>query len=128
MKENKISTIINKSVSEVFSYTVDPSNTPKWIDSIEKEETNEWPVKVGSIYRNVDASGKWNEYICTALEENKLFELTLRGGGFYVRYTYASINETTSNLEYFEWVDEGELESPFPQEALNKLKELLEND
>ena len=127
MRENKISIIINRSASDVFSFTVNPENTPKWITSIQKEETNEYPIKVGTIYKNVDNSGRWTEYVLTALEENRLFELASKEGSYHVRYTYTPANETSSNLEYFEWVDEGELESPFFQGVLEHLKIVMES-
>ena len=91
MKENKVSIQINRPASEVFDFTINPANTSKWIESIEKEETNEWPVKIGSVYRNVDAVGKWDEYTLAGLEKNKLFELASREGGYHVQYTYTSI-------------------------------------
>jgi len=126
MKENKVSIQINRPASEVFDFTINPANTSKWIESIEKEETNEWPVKIGSVYRNVDAVGKWDEYTLAGLEKNKLFELASREGGYHVQYTYTSVSDQISMLEYFEWMDEGELENPFSQEALNNLKIVIE--
>jgi hypothetical protein len=126
MKENKISVEINKSVSDIFLFTINPSNTAKWIEGIKKEETNEWPVKVGSIYRNVDTFGKWSVYVLVGLEENRVFELLSENKNYHVRYTYTSISETRSRLEYYEWVDEGILESPFSQEVLNNLKKVME--
>jgi len=127
MKENKISIQINRPVSEIFDFTIDPNNTHKWIDIVEKEETNEWPVKIGSIYRNVNTLGEWTEYVLTGFDENKLFELATKEGEYHVRYTYTPITESSSELEYFEWVDEGELTSPFSQVVLERLKELLES-
>jgi len=128
MKERKFLITINRHVSEVFEFTINPINTAKWIDGIEKEETNEWPVKVNSIYRNIGTSGKWNEYTLTRFEENKIFELTSKDGRYHVRYTYAPITDNISTLEYFEWVDEGELSDLFSQSVLEKLKVILESD
>lgn len=126
MKENKISVELNKSASDVFLFTINPSNTAKWIEGIKKEETNEWPVKVGSIYKNVDTSGEWSAYVLVGLEENRIFELLSEDKNYHVRYTYTPISETKSHLEYYEWVDEGNLERPFSKEVLSNLKRAIE--
>jgi hypothetical protein len=34
MKENKISIVINKSVQEVFTFTIDPNNTPQVLERL----------------------------------------------------------------------------------------------
>ena len=127
MKENKISIIINKPISEVFWFSINPANTNKWSDDIKKEETNEWPVKVGSKYRSTDGSGTWSEYTLVKFEENQIFELASEDGEYHVRYTYTSITENSTELEYFEWVDNTELSSPYSKNALEKLKELIES-
>jgi len=128
MKKNKLKIQINKPVSEVFTFTITPENTKKWIDSVLEEETNEWPVKIGSLYTHKNKqTGNWNEYTVTNYEEYKVFELTSKDKNYHVRYTYKSINKTNSELEYYEWVDEGELDEPFTIETLKKLKSVLEN-
>lgn len=52
MKPLKLTAIINRSAREVFAFTIDPKNTPSWVDFIEHEETSEWPVRLGTVYRN----------------------------------------------------------------------------
>jgi hypothetical protein len=126
MKENRISVEIDRPIRDVFRFTTNPSNTPKWIDGIQKEETSEWPVKVSSIYRNVDAKGKWTVYVLTKLENNQMFEMLSEDKNYHVRYTYTPISETKSQLEYYEWVDKGDLKNPFTQEVLNNLKRVME--
>lgn len=126
MKTNRLSVQIIKSLPDLYSFTVNPANTPKWIDSILVSQTSEWPIKIGTTYRNQDKAGAWAEYEVFALEENKLFELISKEGNFHVRYTYTSISDAKSELEYFEWVDEGDIPSPMTQDALNKLKYVLE--
>ncbi len=125
MKSNKLLIQINKPIEEVFSFTVNPENTPKWIDSIVKEETNEWPIKIGSIYKNQGKDGNWSEYVVTEFKENKMFVFTKRK--YNVKYIFRPTNSGTE-LEYFEWVNNGNLEEPFTEDILKKLKEVLENE
>jgi len=128
MKENKITIIIQAPVSEVFSFTTNPANTPKWIECIVKEETNEWPVKIGSIYKNMDNSGIWNKYILVNIEENKVFELKSEDGNYWVKYTYNQISPNGSTLEYYEGVNNGDIKEPFTKETLEKLKQVIESN
>jgi hypothetical protein len=126
MKENRLKIIINKPSNELFAFYINPENTPLWLDFIVKEETNEFPVKMGTVYRNLNTKGKWFEYKVTIFEKNKVFELSSMDRNYHVRYTHFLIDYNTTELEYFEWVDKGELEEPFTMEILQKLKEVME--
>jgi len=127
MKENKILIKIRKPVNVVFEFTTNPINTPRWIQNIEVEETTEWPIKLGTIYRNKNMAGEWSEYIITAFEQNKVFELTAEDNNYHVRYTYTESQDGITEMEYFEWVDQGELDAPFTQDILEKLQSVIEN-
>jgi len=126
MKKNKLTIQIDKPIHEVFSFTITPMNTRKWIDSIIVEKSNEWPIKIGSQYRNKSKDGDWDEYTVTNFEEDKIFELVSKDKNYHVRYTYKPRSGSTSELEYFEWVDKGGLDNPFTKTTLEKLKSVLE--
>ena len=128
MKYNKFTIQINKPVSEVFEFTLNPKNTPKWIDSIIYEERNQSPTKIGTIYKNKNRNGNWSKYKVTKLKVNEMFVFTKNDNNYHVRYTFKPLNNNAMELEYHEWLDRGEIfEEPFVLEALQKLKSVLEN-
>lgn len=108
-----------------------PKTHQKWVEPIVTEQTNEWPVKLGTIYRNQRKNGEWSDYEMTAFESNKMFVMSQTNNGFCVGYTFTPVNSgTATRLEYRVWKDEGELPDSLTvdvlQGILDKLKEVLE--
>lgn len=131
MKDLKLTITINKPAKEVFAFTINPENTPKYVDSIVSEQTNERPVKLGTIYRNQHKNGEWPEYEMTAFDPNKMFVMSQKNDSFNVGYTFASMDSgATTKLEYRIWKDEGELPNSLTANVLkgilDRLKEVIE--
>lgn len=126
MKENKVIITINKPITEVFEFTTNPKNTHKWIPSIIEETAEKYPPKIGTIYKNRGQTSDWSSYKVTAFEKSKVFALVNLDGNYFVRYIYRKLSDNKTEMEYFEWVKTGELDSPFTKEILQKLKKILE--
>ena len=62
----------------------------------------------------------------TAFEKDKMFELSRKNGNYHVRYTFTSTAEGYCEFEYYEWVDEDELDDTVSQDVLDKLKSVIE--
>lgn len=126
MKEKKLIIQIHRSPKDIIAFLLNPKNTPKWVSSFVEEQTNEWPPRVGTIYRSKNTKGIWSEYTLVALRGD-MFELQSMTSPYHVRYTLRSINPDTTELEYFEWMEDGELTEPFTLDILQKLKNFLES-
>lgn len=128
IKKNKLLITINVPAARLFEFLLDPKNTSKWVDSIICEEANVLPVQEGTIYRNQNKEGVWNEYVVTSLEKNKSFIMKMKDGNYHVRYTLVPLSETETELEYFEWVIRDALQEPFTNEVLIRLKSIIETE
>ncbi len=122
---------INKPIGQVFTFTLNPENTPKWVEPIVTEQTNEWPVKLGTIYRNQRKNGEWSEYEVTAFDPGKTFVMSQRNDSFHVGYAFTPVdNGAATELKYRIWKDEGELPVSLTidtlQGILDKLKQVVE--
>ena len=126
IKDQKLEIYIESSVEELFAYTLDSKNTPKWFTSIKEEIASETPVKLGTKLKNRgDDKNNWNLYEITEFEKNKTFTLGQIGGEYHVRYTFRK-NGTGTDFEYYEWVDKGKLSEPANMESLVLLKKNVE--
>lgn len=126
MKEVRLSVNVDKTPEFVFEFVTNPKNTPSWIRSIVEEETNEWPIGIGTIYSNKSVDGDWSTYIVDEFKTNNYFTLTSEDGNYHVRYTVTPDGENSCTLEYYEWVDEGSLTEPLTIDVLEKLKKIIE--
>ena len=123
MTENKVTVQIQKTLPEVFEFTINPINTHKWVNGIKSESRDSEEISIGTKYINDTGS-----YVVSAYEENKLFELTSNNLPYKCWYTYRYINDNTTEMTYTEKMTDGsELSDPFTQDTLNKLKEVMES-
>ncbi len=126
MKDLKLKIFIDKPVAEVFEFATNPNNTHLWVPNISKEVTNEWPVKIGTIYKNTSDGVGWSEYVVSRFEVNKIFKFDKIGSTYHVQYTFVPQPDNRTELVYYEWMDEGELDGPFTMDILKKLKQIIE--
>lgn len=125
MKEIKLTIQINKPVSDVFVFTLDPKNTPLYVNSILEEETNEWPVKLGTIYRNRRDNSEWSEYEVIEFKENETFTLQKKDGSLLVRYAFKPIRNNKTEFEYYV-KSNTEFDEHFIKGIVEKLKTVIE--
>ena len=127
MRENKLTIFINKPIKEVFDYSLESNNVPKWITSIKEEIPEERPEKLGTQLRNIGINGKeWNKYKMIEFNPPKTFTLKRLNGDYFVKYTCSEKDEGTE-FEYFEWAENGDLDGLMEMSALELLKEQIEN-
>jgi uncharacterized protein YndB with AHSA1/START domain len=127
MRENKVKITINRPVEEVFEFTTNPKNTHLWIPSIQEELADEFPPKIGTQYKNRGESFNWDFYRVMEYHPPKIFTLSDLNGDYHVRYTYKKLDDNTTEMEYFEWMEHSELKNPFTQDILDKLRSVMES-
>ena len=126
MKENKVIIIINRPIEEVFEFTTNPKNTHLWIPSIQEEFSDEFPPKIGTQYKNRGENSEWDFYKVIKYAPFKIFTLSDLDGNYHVRYTYRKLGDNKTEMEYFEWMEDGELKNPFTQDILENLGSVME--
>lgn len=85
MQEKKYKIIINKPIEEVFEFTTNPKNTQLWVPFVDEEVTNEFPPKLGTLYKS-RRKNHWNESKVTEFIINRIFKI--ENPVFSVKYTY----------------------------------------
>ncbi len=118
---------IDKPIAEVFEFTINPDNTPKWIESIKEEKVNSSPITVGTEYSNTKNGSDWTIYTCTEFEKDRKFMLQQKNSLYHVEYIYEKISDTQTKLTYHEWMEnDAVLVEPFEMKILEKLKQVME--
>lgn len=126
MKENTLTIEIAAPIDVVFEYSTNPKNTHLWFDAIQKEETGEWPIKIGTQYQSTSDGESWSKFTVSDLEMNKVFQLNQQGGTYAVCYTYEVLDSNRTRMTYHEWDTENDLNPPFEQRYLETLKKNIE--
>lgn len=123
MNENKLVITINKPLTEVFAFCITPPKAKLWVPGVINEATNEWPVKVGTVYTEYKDDNTSFNIIVTDYKENDYIEWKTEDGKYHVRYTFTPLDQNTTQLTY---VETGDVDEPFTQEVLEKLKQVIE--
>lgn len=130
MNSVRLTITINRPAHDVFDFTINPENTPKWIDDIIKEQVNETPTKLGTVYKNQSQDGNWREFEITDYKFGASFAMSEKDSNMHVKYTFKSLNDKRCEVEYCVWVDSGDLNERFTQHnlqhILQKLKDTIE--
>lgn len=125
MRENKITVVIDKPIDKVFEFTTNPQNTHLWIPSISEEVADEYPPKINTKYKNRGKSDNWDEYKVVDIKKNEVFILSDLEENYFVKYTYRKLDNNKTEMEYFEWMTNGELSKPFTESILGNLKKII---
>jgi len=107
MKSNKIIVLINKPISKVFEFTITPPNSTFWIDGVAKEETNEWPVQIGTVYKLTNNKGDISNVIVKQIINNELVEWIFEDKNYHCRYTFKPVKNNKTEFTYYNgWIRE----------------------
>lgn len=113
---------------KVYSYTLNPENTPKWIPDIAWEKRSQEKVEIGTKYVNQDIGGHTQEYVVVELEANRRFALKRILDGYICAYTYTEVGENHTVLTYEEWSPDKKEFSPLSPDYFQILKTNLESE
>lgn len=127
MSQNRLAVKINLPVNKVFLFATTPPNTTRWLDGVVSETTNEWPIQVGTVYEMTDPKGKISRIVVVDIRENYLIEWMSEDKNYHCRYILTQADENSTNFDYYEWVDVGEIPEPFTDKTLQSFKEAAES-
>lgn len=127
MKNNKLTIRIDRQVQDVFLFVITPPNSTLWIDGVVDEETNELPVKIGTIYKLTNEDGKKSDMTIETIDPDKIVGWISSDKNYHCKYELNPTNNISTKFVYSEWVDEDDIEKPFTQKTLEKLKRVIEN-
>jgi hypothetical protein len=125
MNVNKLVITIHRPIASVFAFCITPPKANLWVPGIVNETTSEWPAKVGTIYTEYTNDDTSFTIIVTEYKENDYIEWKTEDDKYHVRYTFTPIDQNTTQLIY---VETGDVDKPFTQEVLEKLKHVVEED
>ena len=122
MKTNEIRITIKAPPDEVFEFTIEPKNTHLWIDTVDIQTVDTKQIGLGTKYTN-----RYGVLEVTDYDRNAFFELTDQKTGYRCSYSYRKIDSETTELVYFESMEDGsELIEPMNNRHFKKLQALLE--
>lgn len=130
MKSKKITREINSPVQKVFRFTINPKNTPLWIDSVIEEKTDSELVTLGTKYIQVIKLPNGEEgkscAVITGFIENEYIEFSYVGTTYKCNYSYHPTIHGTILVYYEEAEKDEDLEVPMSESSIDRLKALLE--
>lgn len=114
MKSNRLTVVVVKQIAEVYAFTADLKNVPKWQDGVAAVDKDQ-QLGAGSVWRFHYKDGRVVDFDEVASKVNDTFEIVSRDGNHHVRYSFKPLNSYKTEMEYFEWVEEGCLKSEYRQ-------------
>lgn len=127
MKANKLQIVINRLPETVFDFVIKPPNSILWIDSIIDERTDNWPIKKGTIYTLKNKKNKLSRMTVEEYDSKNMVGWISEDKNYHCLYEISKVDKKSSLFKYSEWVDTGEIEDPFTQGVLVRLKKVVES-
>ncbi len=127
MKQNLLKVTIRKSLHAVFLFCITPPNSKYWIPGCVDERTNEFPIRKGTVYNMSFKDQSGMKIVVNDIEEDLFVEWISPDANYHCRYTFTSLKNNLTELQYREWVDNGNIADPFTPEILSGLKLVIEH-